>query len=501
MNQRTYPMTLQDAAWGDGKMKCEKQGGLTRRSVVTSGAGMLLAAGTAGGCVRRDRGAEEDRRATSVHDIYDRGLVPIDRSGWTRPEGVTAPYPPLERSLNADVVVVGAGLAGSSLALHLAEAGVKVVVLEARQPGWGASGRNAGHVLPILKDLKVLERFPDQGKAFIEIFREHHTIPFDLSQKHGIECDAVRSGYLNAMTGQADFDDFREKSAYLEKMGFQKVVPLRGEDMKAMTGTGYYPFGVLYENGGRVNPYLFTNGMIAAAVRLGAVVHGDSEALKLLPAGARWRVETERGDVTADRVVFCTNAYPNGIVPDFERCFYPLTAYALATQPLPDEALARIMPGGATLAQVPVDLNPLVKDRHGRLILSSIPSVSRPEDAAWHFQSQLGWIHKVWPETREMKIRLGQYWTGRVAMRDKEFPGVFDMGKGVLGLMHFNAWGNVMAPLMGRLLAEGIAGDRLDALPFPLEKPQPVSSPGKQEFLIRHLLIPAARFGQRIGLI
>lgn len=482
-------------------MKNQKSGRISRRGVLAGGTGLVLAAGMAGACARKETGAEQDKAAASVHDIYNRGLVPIEQSGWTQPEGITTQYPPLESSLEADVIVVGAGLAGSSLALHLAEAGVSVVVLEARQPGWGASGRNAGHVLPILKDLTVLESFPDKGRAFIEIFREHHTIPYDLSQKHGFECDAVRSGYLNAMKGEAEFEDFYAKSAYLEKMGFQKVVKLRGEEMKALTGTAYYPYGVLYENGGRVNPYLFSNGMIAAAVKFGAVVHGSSEALSLAPAGSRWRVTTERGDVTADRVVFCTNAYPNGIVPDFQHCFYPLTAYALTTEPLSAEASARIMPGGATMAQVPVDLNPLVKDRHGRLILSSIPAVSKPEDAAWHFQTQLNWIHKVWPEMREMQIGLGHYWTGRVAMRDKEFPGVFDMGGGIFGLMHFNAWGNVMAPLMGKLLAEGLAGDRLDRLPFPLEKPQAVSMPNKQELLIRHLLIPTARLGQKIGLI
>lgn len=481
-------------------VETEKQRGMTRRALI-GGSGLLLTGALAGGCSREVSVSEQDGASVSPHDIYDRGLVPIDQSGWTRPEGVAEPYPVLEQSLEADIAIVGAGLAGSSLALHLAEAGVRVVVLEARQPGWGASGRNAGHVLPILKDMKVLEGFPDGGKAFIDVFREHHTIPFDLAEKHGIDCDAARAGYLNAMTGKGEFEKFRQKSASLEDMGFQKVVSLGAAEMKAMTGTGYYPYGVLYENGGRINPYLFTNGMIAAAVRHGAIVHGDSAAEKLARSGTRWRVETARGDVTADKVVFCTNAYPTGIVPDFETCFYPLTAYGLTTQPLSDEARAAIMPGGATLAQVPLDLNPLVKDRHGRLILSSIPSVAEPENGTWHFKTQLSWLHRVWPETREMKIEPGAYWTGRVALRDREFPGAFDLGNGIFGLMHFNAWGNVMAPLMGKLLAEGLASDELDRLPFPLEKPEPVSSPAKQAFIIRHMLIPAARMGQRLGVI
>ena len=133
-------------------------------------------------------------------------------------------------------MVVGAGLAGSSLALHLAEAGVDVVVLEARQPGWGASGRNAGHVLPTLKDVALFERFPDGGKAFLDLFREHHTITFDLARKHGIACDAVQSGYLHATTRESVFDKLKAKSVYWKEQQGQQVEWLEGADMEAHDG-------------------------------------------------------------------------------------------------------------------------------------------------------------------------------------------------------------------------------------------------------------------------
>jgi len=151
-------------------------------------------------------------------------------------------------------VVVGAGLAGSSLALHLAEAGVDVVVLEARQPGWGASGRNAGHVLPTLKDVALFERFPDGGKAFLDLFREHHTITFDLARKHGIACDAVQSGYLHATTRESVFDKLKAKSVYWKEEQGQQVEWLEGADVQALTGSKYFGYGVLYSSGGRVNP-------------------------------------------------------------------------------------------------------------------------------------------------------------------------------------------------------------------------------------------------------
>ncbi len=432
---------------------------------------------------------------------FEHGAVPVELSGWTMPQGMAREWPTLEADEDTNIVVVGAGLAGASLALHLAEAGVAVTVLEARQPGWGASGRNAGHVLPILRDIKALAHFPDEGRAFIDLFRQNLTIPFDLSAKHGIDCDAVRSGYIHGMRSARAQATFMAQHAYLERAGIQRPVPLSPDEMRHRLGTDAYPHGVLFEDGGRVNPYLFTTGMIAAAARLGAQVYGQSEVLTLEPLGARWRVRTARGSVVADRVVFCTNAYPGAVVPSLRRAFYPLTAYALTTRPLPRDALDQVLPGGGTFAQAPVDLNPMVRDRHDRLILSSIPRVGGAHNADWHFRSQLRWLHRTWPVTRGLQIERESYWTGRVAMRDRQFPGVFELHSGVYGLMYFNAWGNVMAPLMGKLLAESLTSSDLNALPFPLEQVEPVSMPRKQELLIRRLLIPAARVAQRLGMV
>jgi len=100
-----------------------------------------------------------------------------------------------------------------------------------------------------------------------------------------------------------------------------------------------------------------------------------------------------------------------------------------------------------------------------------------------------------------MKIELESYWTGRVALRDTEFPGTYQLAPGLFGLMHFNAWGNIMAPLMGKLFADGLAADAMDRLPFPLTRPSPVSNPDKQQRNLRRILLPAARTAQRIGII
>jgi glycine/D-amino acid oxidase-like deaminating enzyme len=478
---------------------------LSRREALKRSAYLLVGSALAG-C---DEGADLAEAVSSKaakdypgRDLYDSGEMSIKASGWTKTRGLQTEYPALREDLRTDVLIVGAGLAGSSLALHLSELGINTVVLEARQPAWGASGRNAGHVLPLLKDLQLFEQFPDKGKAFFELFRTHHTIAFDIAQRYGIECDAAKSGYLNAMTSQRAFDKFAGVSARSADCLGLSVKHLDAVAMKEMIGSEYYPYGVLYESGGRINPYLLTSGMIDVAQSKGAQIFGDSVANTLSAQGTGWRVTVDNGSsVSCDRVILCTNAYTGPIVPEIQQTYSPLTAYALSTEPLPPEIRDIVMPGRATLAQQPVDLNPFLVDGHNRIITASIPSRFRPADANWDFQQHLDWIDRTWPETRDVPIKLESYWTGRVAMRQQEFPGMYEIASGVYGLMHFNAWGNVMAPLMGMALAQALASDRPDTLPFPIVQPERIENPGKQGFLIRSLMIPAARFAQDLGFI
>ena len=95
----------------------------------------------------------------------------------------------------------------------------------------------------------------------------------------------------------------------MEERGLLAVHEVGGEDLRRATGTGHWGHALVYDDGGHINPYRFTNGMVRAAAGLGARVFGGSAAQGLEPAGNRWRLRTARGSVTADRVVFCTNAY------------------------------------------------------------------------------------------------------------------------------------------------------------------------------------------------
>ena len=441
------------------------------------------------------------RPASVPRAAWEAGTVPIELSGW-RPPGPVAVHAPLEGELECDVAVVGAGLAGSAVALGLAEAHADVVLLEAGQPANGASGRNAGHVEPFLASLAPLRRWPDAGRRFVEHFVERRNLVFDLCAKHGIDADAEQSGVLEVA---------RRPSRELERRGEEwcsrgyEVEVASGARLRELCGSALYRQGLHWRDGGRVNPYLFTRGMAAAAARLGARVHGESPVVACEREGARWRLATPRGRVRAHRLVLCTSGHAgNAFFPELARTSYPLVACALSTTPLSDRALRVVNPSRAAMMQHPTGLYPLVVDGRGRLVTSTIP---RPLGAArgeLHFRSFRRYLHAAYPELRDEPIALESYWTGMTANSSpvyrENYPQLLELAEGVLALVNLGTWGNTLGPMLGLNVAQAVAADRPSDLLLPLERPAPVRFPRRFELLIRYLLVPAARMVDRLGL-
>lgn len=430
---------------------------------------------------------------------YEAGSVPIRASAWP-PDELPAPYPALEQDIETDVLVIGAGLAGTSVALHLGERAVPTVLLEAAQPANGASGRNAGHVQPWLDALEFLQSWPDRGARLLECFVHERNIVFDLCRRHGIEADAAPVGVVQVAT---------RRSKALERLasrwrayGYQ-VEPVGHVELRGLLGTCRYHHGLHWREGGRVNPYRFTQGMATAAVRHGVRVYGDSPVLSCARDGAYWRVRTARGSVRAMRIVLCTNGHAgNTFFPEMSRTRYPLVACGLATAPLPPALLAVINPSRAALAQVPTGLYPMVVDGRGRLVTATIPDPGQADRARRYFEAFLRYVHRTWPQSRAVPIELGWYWTGMTSSTSStvhaDFPGLYQVADGVLGLMNLGTWGNVMGPLLGRNVAQAIAEERPQDFVLPLRVPQPVRFPRLFEFKVRYLLVPAARWLDRV---
>ena len=437
-----------------------------------------------------------DGRRRSERALFDSGHIDISKSLWARDVPRTI-LPRLAGEETADVAVVGAGLAGCSLALHLAERGARVALVEAREPGWGASGRNAGHVIPYRELDRSLATLPDGGEAFLDLLRDSGGIVYELAEKHGIECDAVRGGYLQVAHRKQLLTHAETQAEKWSSRGFAVRFADRSE-VEKLTGTGAFHGGLLAREGGRLNPFSFTRGLADAAERAGAAVFAHSPVQSVRGEGSRWRVSTALGSISADRVVACMNGYTTGAVPQIARAWCPLVAFVIATTPLPESARPGVLPAGCAMSLFPTGFRPLIVDGNRRVISSLLARNLRPEKPPFRWLER--WLRRTFPRTRDVEIGVDAYWTGKMAWSPDELPRIFEAAPGLLALTCFSGEGNVLAPLLGRHLAEALVKDDLGELALPVQAPSVPRWRGRYDFMLRKVGVPALVAAERLGL-
>jgi len=294
-----------------------------------------------------------------------------------------SPTPPLDGDVRTDVAVVGGGITGLSTALHLAEQGAGVVLLEAEEPGWGASGRNGGQVNPGLKyDPDEVEREfgRDLGGRMNAFAGAAPALVFDLIARHGIRCEARRNGTLRAAVRPKHAGRVRASAEQLARRG-APVELLEGSSLERATGTARYRVAMLDRRGGDLNPLSYARGLARAALGAGAAVHGGTRALGMKKNGALWRIETSVGVVSAPQVVLATNGYTDDLWPDLRRTIVPLFGAIAATGALPEAIASGIMPSRAVLYESGAVTVYYRVDGGRRLLSGSFAQIR--EDAAW----------------------------------------------------------------------------------------------------------------------
>jgi len=273
------------------------------------------------------------------------------------------------------VVVVGAGYTGLSAALHLAERGAEVAVLDAAEPGWGASGRNGGQIIPGLKhDPDELERqFGDEtGRRMWEIAGGAADAVFDLVARYKIACHAERCGWIAAAPHAAALESLRSRTEQWQRRG-APVELLDASRIAELTGTTGYMGGMLDRRAGALQPLAFVRGLARAAREAGAAIHGRSAVERLESTGEGWRARTAAGHVTARTVILATNAYTDDLWPGLRRTVLPVQSYQVATRPLPDNVRRRVLPGGHGFSVF------LLVSRHAEHDKLKIPVLLKPE--------------------------------------------------------------------------------------------------------------------------
>lgn len=402
--------------------------------------------------------------------------VTLPASLWTATAPPAAAYPPVEGEHRADVCIIGGGFTGLSAALHLAEGGASVVVLEAGEVGAGASGRNGGQVIPGLKlDPSELEALvgPERGARLTEIVGSAADFVFSLVRRHGIECDARQDGWIKAChrdaalrTASHTAREWSQRGAAVEELDRVRVAEL--------TGTGAYVGGFVDHRGGVVQPLSYTRGLARAAHKAGARIHEQSLAATPRRSGSQWLVATSRGSVSASQVIIGTNGYtdlagPDGPWPKLARTIVSVNSYIAATRPLSDDLRGTILPKGQAVSDSRRLLRYFRLDATGRMVMGGRGKSWESADRS-DYTNIIASAVELYPQLRACDWEF--VWGGKVALTLDHVPHLHELAPGVHAALGYNGRGVAMATVMGKLLADRVQG-RGDAV-FPETRLRPV---------------------------
>lgn len=365
------------------------------------------------------------------------------------------PTPPLEGHARADVAVVGGGITGLSTALHAAESGAKVVLLEAEEPGFGASGRNGGQLNPGLKrDPDAVERDfgVELGRRMNALAGAAPAFVFDLVKRHAIDCDARQNGTLRAAVRARHAAAIRATHAQLARRG-APVEFLEGPAVREATGTDRYVAAMLDRRGGDLNPLSFSRGLARAAIAAGAALHAGSRISSVDREGGAWRVTTARGQATAAHLVLATNGYTDRLWPGLNRTIVPLFGAIAASEPLPDAVARAIMPGRSVLYESGT-ITVYYRIDSGQRLLIGGRGPMREIDSVASIRHLTAYARRLWPALSGAEWTHA--WGGRLAMTPDHYPHVHEPAPGVLVCLGYNGRGVAMAAAMGHQLARRI---------------------------------------------
>lgn len=408
---------------------------------------------------------------------------PAAPSLWAATAPAAVETPALSESVRTEVLVIGAGYLGLSSALHLAESGAQVCVVDAHAPGWGASGRNGGQVNPTLKhDPDDLIRLygPDRGHRMIETVSQSADLVYGLIDRFNIPCEPVRAGWLQAGYTTKAVDGMHARARQWERHGV-KVEMLDRAAMAARTGTPVFAGGWLDGRAGSLHPLAYARGLVKAVTSMGVRVHGHTPVTHLERQGTHWVATTAQGHkITAQQVVIGTNGYSDGLWPGLASTVLAANSFIVATEPLGARGQG-ILARGETASTSQRLLLYFRKDDRGRLLMGGRGNFQDPENAQ-DFQHLERAVAVMYPQLGP--LRYEYRWAGRIAITRDFMPHLHQPAPGVTLALGFNGRGIAMATCMGREVARIVASGVPDNTPFAVTPVQPLPLHGLQHFYI-----------------
>jgi glycine/D-amino acid oxidase-like deaminating enzyme len=393
---------------------------------------------------------------------------------WAETAARPVKAPKLVSPETSETVIIGAGYTGLSTALHLAQMGREVVVVEAAEPGEGGSGRNGGQVIPGIRhapDELIANYGDDLGRRLHAFGAGDADATFALIKRLGLACDATRGGWIQAAETEGELKQGETRSVGWAARG-APVRTLSRSEFHALTGTDAYIGGWIDERGGSVQPMSYVRELARATVEAGARLFTHSPALSIKRVAAGWRVETAAGSVTAKRLLLATNVSVGGLHPRVARSQLGVWSFQIATRPMTSAEQARILPGNAVVSDTRRVLRYFRTDRDGRIIVGGKGTLSAPKDAS-SFDLQLQMLRKLYPELAANGFTHA--WGGLIGVTLDRLPRLFSIGDNAWAVLQDNGKGVAWCTASGLPLAEMLAGSDPRKLPLlPVTAPAPV---------------------------
>jgi len=420
---------------------------------------------------------------------------PMPPSLWA---AVTPPGPdlsPLEGDATCDVVVIGAGFTGLSTALHLRRLGVDALVIDAAEPGWGASGRNNGQVIPTLSrpdPAEIVAHHAAAGERLVALIRDCASILFDLVRDEGIEAEAEQTGWLQPVHSPGRMKIAERRVKQWGAVGAPVELIDRAR-MRELLGSDAWFGGWTNRSGGHINPLALSRGLARAVVARGGRIAVGTPAEHFDRRGDRWVVTTPHGLISARGLILATNAYTGEfspwLAPSIAREVVPYYSWQMATAPLSDNVRRAIIPGRQAMSDTHRELYFARYDKRHRLVTGG--SMLIPFNKRERMKAYVGRrLEQLFPQLGPVTFDF--VWNGYVGMTRDFFPRMHRLGPNAFAWAGCNGRGVGLAVALGRELARAVTGAPEEELALPFTEPDPLPLHG----IVRRLA-PAMLIGYR----
>jgi glycine/D-amino acid oxidase-like deaminating enzyme len=400
---------------------------------------------------------------------------------WT---AVTPPGPDLPElvgTAEADVIVIGAGFTGLSTALHLREAGVDVAIVEAMEPGWGASGRNNGQVIPTLSRPDpddIVAKHGAAGERFVVLLRDSASTLFDVARRYQIEAEQEQAGWVQPVHSPGRIRIAERRVRQWSKFG-APVELLSRDQTRQMLGSDAWFGGFWNKSGGHINPLALSRGLARVVLEQGCRIYARSPATSFERRNDRWIVRTEKGEMHGRALILATNAYTGefsrSLMPDIAREVMPVLSWQMATQPLSDNVRKTIIPGRQAMSDTHGELYFARYDARNRLVTGG--AVIGPGNKVERIKTRVAErLQRLWPQIGQ--VEFGYVWNGYLGMTTDFMPRIHRLGPDAYGWTGCNGRAVALAIALGGELSKAVRGVPDKDLALPFTDPVPIVARG-----------------------